>query len=217
MFYVYGLFDGSTGKCFYVGKGSKRRMYTHLQKVRRGGSTDNPHLDRKIQKLLNDGIAIGHLKLVASIECEKEAYSMEAQVIADYGLDNLCNVWGGGLGGRIPSDEVRAKIKEGCKKRPQPSEESKQKMRKAKLGSSQSDETKLKKSQALKGKPQTEAQKAANARRGRKGRPLSEEHKAKLREAKLNNPTKYWQDRKLTDQHKQQISESVKQYHMNKE
>ena len=217
MFYVYGLFDGSTGECFYVGKGSKRRMYIHLQKIRRGTSTDNPHLDHKLQKLLANDIEIGHIKLVANIEDEDTAYALEEQMISEYGLQHLCNVWGGGLGGRVPSEEVRVKIKEGCKKRPLATEETKQKLREAKLGTTQSDETKQKKSQALKGKPQSEAQKAANARRGNKGKPFTEEHKAKLRTAKLNNPTTYWQDRNLTDEHKQRISESVKQHYIDKE
>ena len=58
MFYVYGLIDSSTGECFYVGKGSTDRMYVHVQKVRRGDTTSNPHLDRKIAKLLRSGIEI---------------------------------------------------------------------------------------------------------------------------------------------------------------
>lgn len=214
---MYGLFDGSTGECFYVGKGSKRRMFIHLQKVLRGVSTDNPHLDRKIQKLLANSVEIGHLKLAANIEDEDTAYALEEQLISEYGLERLCDVWGGGLGGRVPSDDVRLRIKEGCKNRPPVTEEAKQRMRNAKLGTSQSNETKLKKSQALKGKPQSDAQKAANARRGNKGKQLSEEHKAKLRSAKLNKPTKHWQDQKLTEEHKRKISESVKQYHMNRE
>lgn len=214
---MYGLFDGSTGECFYVGKGSNRRMYVHLQKIRRGASTDNPHLDHKLQQLLAANVDIGHIKLVANIEDEDTAYALEEQMITEYGLDRLCNVWGGGLGGRVPSEETRAKIKEGCKRRPPVTEQTKQKLREAKLGTTQSDEIKQKKSLALKGKSQSEAQKAANARRGNKGKQLSEEHKAKLRDAKLNNPTKYWQDQNLTDDHKQRISESVKRYHINKE
>lgn len=183
MFYVYGLVDSSTGQYFYIGKGTKDRLKRHVQKVKRGASTDNPHLDRKIAKLLRLGIDIIHEKIDDGLT-ENAAYELEEHVINEIGLSNLCNVWGGGFGGRVPSAEVREAIKEGCKRRSKPSVESRDKMSKSKLGTTQSEETKQKKSAALKGRPQSPKQREANARRGQKGRKFTEEHKEKLRMAK---------------------------------
>ncbi len=209
-FYVYGLVDSTTNKCFYVGKGSKNRWKVHVNKIKRGTSTNNQHLDNKIRKMLREQIEINHIKICEHLT-EDEAYELEEFVIQEIGLSNLCNMWEGGSGGRIPSDEVKQRIREGCKKRPAPSEAAKQKMATAKLGTKQSEATKRKKSEALKGKSQTEKQRNANASRGRKGRKFSEEHKAKLRAAKLANPTRYWLDKHHTEATKQKISDSVKQ------
>lgn len=185
MFYVYGLIDSSTGECFYVGKGSTDRMYVHVQKVRRGDTTSNPHLDRKIAKLLRSGIEIDYVKFHDNIEDEMEAYALEESKTHELGIENLCNAWHGGKGGRIPSDETRQKISRNRKGIPV-SAEAREKMRLAKLGTKMSEETCEKKRQSLVGKPQTDAQVAANASRSNslKGRTFSDEHKQKLRDAK---------------------------------
>lgn len=209
-FYVYGLVDSSTNKCFYVGKGTKGRWKVHVQKIKRGSTTGNPHLDNKLKKLLADQIPIEHIKICDQLT-EDDAYELEEHIIQEIGLFNLCNVWGGGTGGRVPSDQVRQAIKDGCKRRPAPSEATKQKLSKAKLGTKQSEETKQKKSAALKGKPQSDKQREANATRGMKGRLFSEDHRAKLRAAKLANPTRYWLDKHHSEDTKQKISASVKQ------
>lgn len=208
-FYVYGLVDSTTGKPFYIGKGTKSRWKVHVQRVRRGVSTGNQHLDNKIKKLLSEHIEIQHVKICENLT-EDEAYELEEFITQSIGLSNLCNVWEGGFGGRVPSDEVKMRIREGCKKRPEPSESTRRKLSDAKTGTKQSEATKRKKSEALKGKPQTEKQKAANATRGNKGRTFSEEHKAKLRAAKLANPTRYWLNKHHTEATKQKIRDSVK-------
>lgn len=184
MFYVYGLIDGSTQHCFYVGKGCKNRLYTHVKKIQRGVSTQNPHLDHKIAKLIRENINIIHVKFYEGLT-EDDAFTKEDEKIRELGIDTLCNVWYGGKGGRIPSEEIRQKISENRRGIPV-SEAAKEKMSLAKIGTTQSDETKQKKSVALKGKPQSEKQKLANESRSRshKGRKFTEEHKQKLREAK---------------------------------
>lgn len=185
MFYVYGLIDSSSGDCFYVGKGSNNRMYYHVQKVKRGATTSNPHLDRKIAKLLAAGIEITYVKFYDNIIDEDEAYRLEECKTHEIGLDNLCNAWHGGKGGRVPSEETRRKISENRRGIPV-SEETRAKLSQAHRGSKMSEESKAKKSQSLKGKPQTPAQKAANEARSKAhtGRKFSEEHKQKLRDAK---------------------------------
>lgn len=159
--------------------------------------------------MLREQIEILHIKICDHLT-EDEAYELEEFVIQEIGLSNLCNMWEGGLGGRSPSDEVKQRIREGCKKRPAPTAAARQKMAAAKLGTKQSEATKRKKSAALKDKPQTKKQRDANATRGHKGRTFSEEHKAKLRAAKLANPTRYWLDKHHTEATKQKISDSMK-------
>lgn len=193
MFYIYGLIDSSTGECFYVGKGSTTRMYTHVQKVKRGDSTSNPHLDRKIAKLLSQGTEIVYIKYHNDIVDENEAYALEEAKTIELGLDNLCNAWHGGKGGRVPSKETREKISRNRRGIPV-SVETREKIRQAHTGMVMSEETREKKRQALKGKPQTPAQKDANVARGNalKSRVFTEEHKQKLRDAKK---------RKIDEQH----------------
>lgn len=210
MFYVYGLIDGSTGKCFYVGKGSDARMYCHVKKVKRGASTDNPHLDRKISKLIREGVEIQYVKFYDNIADEDEAYQLEETMTHEIGIENLCNAWHGGKGGRIPSDETRKKISENRKGIPV-SDQARENMRRAKIGTRVSDETRQKKSEALKGRAQTPAQREANAARSaaHKGRTFTDEHKQKLRDAKLKNPVRYWQGKTLSNEHKAKISTSL--------
>jgi hypothetical protein len=186
-------------------------MYRHVQKVKRGDTTQNPHLDNKIRKLLDQHIEITYHKFYDNIEQEDAAYIKEDEVIQGIGLENLCNVWYGGKGGRIPSDEVRQKISKNRTGIPV-SEETKEKIRQSKLGVPQSQETKQKKSLKLKGKPQTKKQQDANIQRSASmsGRKFTEEHKQKLREAKLINPTKYWLGKQLPEDVKQKISETLK-------
>ena len=188
MFYVYGLIDSSTDTCFYVGKGSNSRMYYHVQKVKRGDTTSNPHLDRKIAKLLSENTEIQYVKFHDNIEVESDAYQLEEDKTREIGLEHLCNAWHGGLGGRIPSEATRRKISENRRGIPVTTA-TREKMKQAKLGTTASEATKQKKSQALKGKPQSEAQRAANAARSaaHKGRQFSDEHKQKLRDAKHKN------------------------------
>lgn len=210
MFYVYGLIDSSNNKCFYVGKGSNARMYYHAQKVKRGATTDNPHLDHKIAKMLQNKIEIRYIKFYDNISCENEAYLLEEAKTREIGLANLCNAWHGGKGGRVPSDETRKRISENRKGIPV-SDETRLKLSKAHLGKRLTDEAKAKKSNALRGKPQTVVQRQANERRGQslRGRKFSDEHKQKLRSAKLKKPVKYWYGRQLTSDHKMKIRESV--------
>lgn len=207
MFYVYGLIDSSTNKCFYIGKGCKNRMYCHVQKIKRGATTDNPHLDRKINKMLRENIEIKYIKFHEGLT-EDIAYELEDRKTREIGLDNLCNVWYGGKGGRVPSEEVRQKISIN-RRGILVSKETREKMRLAKLGTKVSEETKKKKSLAAKGKSQTEKQKQANSRRGPKGQPFSVEHRERLSEAKLQNPVRYWLGKHHTEETKDKIRKSL--------
>lgn len=213
-FYVYGLIDSSTDTCFYVGKGSGNRMYAHEKRARNNRSPFNPHLDRKIRKLLEQGTEIACVKFYETDD-EEEAFDLEERKIREIGIDTLCNLWHGGKGGRMPSAEVRLKISIG-RRGIVPSDDTRRKLSLAHAGKKQSAETTAKRSKALKNKPQTEKQKAANATRGNKGRKLSAEHRQKLREAKLANPVRYWSGKTHTEDTKNKIRDSLQQTRENK-
>lgn len=208
-YYVYELKDPFTDTVFYVGKGSNDRMFIHEKKILRGEDTHNKHLDNKIRKIhRNEGSVV--CEKVFQSDNEANVLQQEILLIENIGLKNLCNMQGGG-DGRSPDEETRKKISENRKGIPV-SEETKRRMSEAKTGTIQTEETKRKKSLALKGKPQSPKQKAANKKRSAamKGRKLSDEHKMKLRKAKLTNPTKYWEGKKIPNEMKQKISESLK-------
>lgn len=209
-FYVYGLIDASTGKCFYVGKGCGDRLYRHVQKVKRGNTTDNPHLDRKIAKLLREDKAIQHTKFYDALT-EDEAFSKEDEKIRELGIETLCNVWYGGKGGRVPTDETRKKISQNRKGIPV-SDDARKKMSQAKKGLKHTEEWKQQQSVMKKGKPQTRNQQLANKKRSKalRGRKMSDEHRQRLREAKLRNPVRYWLGRTLAPETKDKIRRSLK-------
>ena len=144
-------------------------------------------------------------------ESEDEAFIQEDKRIQEIGIENLCNVWYGGKGGRVPSDKVREKISKQKKGKPL-SEKQKQALNALAIinkGRKHTEEWRKKQSELKKG-TQSEAQKQANAKRGNKGRTFTEEHKQRLRLAKLTNPVRYWKDKHLSEETKQKIRQSVK-------
>ena len=99
-YYVYQLIDSQTNKIFYMGKGCKKRMYHHVDEVRRNripNNGSNIHLYRKIKKILNSGHTVKYKKVFFT-ENEKEAYYKEKDIIQEIGIENLCNLTGGGEG-----------------------------------------------------------------------------------------------------------------------
>lgn len=155
-YYVYGLIDPATNQCFYVGKGCRSRMHHHVNKVLRGKTTGNNHLDNKLKKILREHSSVVYVKFYDGLS-EDDAFSFEEQKIRELGMDALCNLWTGGSRGRSPSQEVRDKKSKALKgRRTQPrSEETKAKIRAARslqLMKPVSAETKAKISVATTGK-----------------------------------------------------------------
>lgn len=105
MFYVYELRD-SSGRPFYIGKGSKRRMHEHESKARYGRVS--PVCD-KIRALWQAGQTISKAVVFQSPD-EVAAYAEECRLIALYGRASLTNQTAGGCGVRQLTVQARQRI-----------------------------------------------------------------------------------------------------------
>jgi hypothetical protein len=104
-FYVY-LHKRKDGSVFYVGKGSYNRAY--VSKAR------NQHWQNVVNK--NGGFEV---EIIADNLKEQEAFSLEAETIKLYGIDNLVNQTLGGISttGMVHSEETRLKQSQIAKER----------------------------------------------------------------------------------------------------
>jgi hypothetical protein len=159
-FYIYCLISSLDDKVFYVGKGSGKRMYSHVRIAKSNGVNrkSNPHLYNKISKILSEGGNILY-DVVFKSDDEKEIYEKEKEFINNIGIENLTNLREGGIGGLIGEW----------------SEDRKNKLSLSKMGKPRSDETKEKIRNTLKGVP--------TGRSYWKGKSLSEETKEKMRKS----------------------------------
>lgn len=92
-FYVYVL-ARPNGKVFYVGKGSKRRVFGHEAEARRGCKCHKCNVIRKVWK---QGGEIQRY-IVFTTNDEQAAFDYERETIALHGRDNLVNYTDGGDG-----------------------------------------------------------------------------------------------------------------------
>lgn len=214
-YYTYVLVEPDTGRIFYVGKGSSDRMYRHEKKILRGSSTGNHHLDNTIKRIHRNADKVIHRKIISNVT-EEGAFEREKQLIAQFGMSNLCNYTEGG-DGYSPSLETRAKISAANKGKTH-SKEVRQKISEAHKGEKWTEERCRNMSALKKGKPQTEKQKAANTVRSEKmgGRKFSDEHKQKLSDAKKKNPSKAWEGKTLPPEMKEKISRTLRKYYAKK-
>jgi len=101
---VYQLINSLTGKIFYIGKGSGKRLNKHIQ-IAKGNSKNkkrNPKLYNKINKILRNNGKVISLKIYESDD-EAEVLKTEKKVIAKIGLKNLTNLTEGGEGTSYPN------------------------------------------------------------------------------------------------------------------
>lgn len=214
-YYTYVLVEPATGRIFYVGKGSSDRMYRHEKKILRGSSTGNHHLDNTIKRIHKSGERVIHRKIISNVT-EEEAFSKEKQLIAQFGMKNLCNYTEGG-DGWSPTEETRAKISRANtgKKR---SDEARRKISESKTGTKWTEARRLQQSKLKKGKSQSPKQKAANAIRSAKmkGRKFTEEHRKKLSQSNRQNPRKAWEGKSLPPEMRAKISKSLREYYARK-
>lgn len=89
-FYVYELIDPRTDVVFYVGKGKGRRVLQH-EKDAKAGRVVNPDKTMRIRDIIRSGHTVQH-RIVASSLSEREAFRIERQTIASYGIANLTNI-----------------------------------------------------------------------------------------------------------------------------
>lgn len=95
-FYVYALARPikKDWKIFYIGKGTKRRVFRHELEARRGCICWKC---RTIRKAWREGGEIQRYILLTT-EDEQEAFDYEKEMIALHGRGNLCNQTDGGEG-----------------------------------------------------------------------------------------------------------------------
>lgn len=167
-YYVYLLLDPRRFYLpFYVGKGSGKRAWTHINKqlVR----DENPFKSAVIAKIEGAGLKPAILIWQANLE-EIEAYALEERLIARFGR-------------RIDGSGVLTNIS--VTKRPPSSK-----------GRKMSEATKQKIREANTGKKRTLEQRLAmsDSRKGRKRKPHTEESKQKIREGNLGKVRRKWTD-----------------------
>lgn len=106
-FYVYILARPS-GRPFYVGKGTRRRVFDHDAEARSGHQCHKCNVIRKIWK---QGGEVQRYT-VFTTDDQDEAYAYEAEMIALIGRKNLANGTDGGVGGRGRAffDATRARM-----------------------------------------------------------------------------------------------------------
>lgn len=177
-----------------------KRWGDHLNRLRR-----NKHHSKKLQRHYNK-YGEADLQFSIILGCDKEDLIKNEQYFLDAYRPyfNICLIAGSVLG-----------LKKGASwnRGISPSEEIKEKLRKANLGKPQSLETRQKRSQSMKGKntwqkgrkfsEETKAKMRAS-QKARIRKSHTEEAKQKMRLAKLG--------KKLSPEHKQKIGNSVKSY-----
>jgi len=91
--YVYTLRDPRTGRIFYIGKGTSRRIFAHFaDATKAGGVASDGHLPL-LSKLVSEGHrpkGIGRIE--ARVEHEQQAFALEALLMKFvHGLDSIYN------------------------------------------------------------------------------------------------------------------------------
>jgi len=115
-YYIYLYGDPSTGKIFYVGKGSNGRYKIHLTHARNGRKEyTNPYLINKIRKIFREEKQPLIHRICFSND-EKAVFNLEKIIIERVGLENLCNFRDGGEGGYSYTEGQKEKARQITKK-----------------------------------------------------------------------------------------------------
>lgn len=90
-YYVYGLIDPRNNELFYVGKGTRDRVFEHEVNVKKNGSDGSPKEDR-IQEILNGDLEVTKIIFIWGLKPEKEAYVGESTLINAVDYMNSLNM-----------------------------------------------------------------------------------------------------------------------------
>jgi hypothetical protein len=177
-FYIYLLSDSRTGEVFYVGKGSGKRLQSHLSAMRRGSQL---RVHKRIRLLQSEGGQVIFQKVFESND-EVATYREEQEWIAFYGRRNLTNGTDGG-----------SSCFHGDRKGVVFSDAHRENLSKALTGRVVLEETRRKISASLLGHPVSaeSREKAAAKLRGRKRGPVSDETRRRMclaQAGKVNSP-----------------------------
>jgi len=197
---------------FYIGKGHGRRCFTHLRRIK---NLENNHLKNKILKILAEFSKENFKRYILIIKdnlSEEDALKLETSLIetigrADLKKGPLTNLTNGGDGLKGISEETREKMRI-AKLGGTLSAEHRKKISVANLGRKQSTDSKRRISEKHIGmKASKESKrKMSEAKKGKPGNragiPASQETIEKMRQVKLGG--------KLSEEHKRRIAQSVK-------
>ena len=200
MFYVYELRDES-GRPFYVGKGSGRRMWQHEINARAGRRS---HLCAKLRKMQARGQQVKRVMVFLSPN-EAEAFAEEKRLIAYYGRENLTNQTDGGEGPSNPTAETRAKIA-ASRRGVIASEATRNRQRLAHLGKHHTEATKARISARQRGTVKPWAKESrSNLGNGFKGRKWSAAQRAKFSVTRAGHPVSASTRKKISEAKKGSI------------
>ena len=90
LFYCYVLCNPSTGRLFYVGKGSGRRAWVHSKEAE-AGRIINARKHRAIREILASGRAVS-VVIVGEYQNEAESLQAEAELIRALDTPDLTNI-----------------------------------------------------------------------------------------------------------------------------
>lgn len=217
-FYIYGYFYPNSRIPFYIGKGFKDRMYSHLAEAQRENTEKcNKHKLNTIRKILKNG-EVPDIRVLDSGLDEETAFEFEMFLISeigrkDLGTGPLTNMTAGGEGLRGLNRDLSGENNPNYGKRGEDavwwgrkhSDETKQKMSLNQKGKTISESHK----QAMR-KPKSEAGRKAiaEARKTSTYRP-SEETKHKISETLKGRPSPL-QGRTQSSEARQKMSEQRK-------
>ncbi len=91
-YYVYGIFyedDTKENVCFYIGSGKGDRLKKHFYESQKG---QNPHKERKTDKLIRQGYEVKSVKLADNLSREAARKLEQRLLNKDKIWDNLTNI-----------------------------------------------------------------------------------------------------------------------------